>query len=107
MQSGLDVAKVKSLVKARRVIWKRHALERLLERGLTRTMIFDVLMTSELVEDYSADRPSPCGLLLGWQGKRPLHVVVVIEGEDTLAIITAYEPSLEHFEADFRTRRKP
>jgi len=106
MQSRLDVAKVKSLVKAQHVIWKRHALEKLLERGLTRSVIFDALMKGELIEDYSADRPIPTGLIMGWQGNRPIHIVIALESENTLAIITAYEPSMEHFEADFRTRRK-
>ncbi len=107
MQSSLDLAKVQSLVKKRHVIWRRHALERLLERGLTRSKIFDALTTGELIEDYSADRHIPSGLVLGWQGNCPIHVVVAREDDDSLAIITAYEPTLEHFETDFRTRRKP
>jgi len=107
MQSELDIKKMQLLVQERRVIWRRHALERLLERGLTRSMVFDTLMTGELIEDYSTDRSVPSGLILGWQASRPLHVVIALEEDGTLAIITAYEPTPEHFESDFRTRRKP
>lgn len=105
MPSTLDITKVRTLVRQRRVIWKRHALERMLERGLTRAMVFEAITSGELIKDYSADRPAPGGLFLAWQGMCPIHVVVAVD-DDTLAIITAYEPTLEHFESDFRTRRK-
>jgi len=107
MPNSLNLAKAHALVKKRQVIWRRHALERLLERGLTRSIILDAILTGEIIEDYSADRPVPSGLVLGWQSNRPIHVVIAIENDNKLAIITAYEPTPEHFESDFRTRRKP
>jgi len=67
--SGLDITKIQALIRQRRVIWKRHALERIMERGLTRSIVFEALLNSELIEDYSADRPFPSGLFLGSQGK--------------------------------------
>jgi hypothetical protein len=106
MPNSLDLSKVRVLVRKRQVIWRRHALERLLERSLTRSMIFNALLAGDLIEDYSADRPIPSGLVLGWQRNHPIHVVIAIEDDETLAIITAYEPTLEYFESDFRTRRK-
>jgi hypothetical protein len=43
----------------------------------------------------------------GWHGAKPLHVVAALEETSPrVYIITAYEPDLEHFENDFRTRRK-
>jgi hypothetical protein len=60
-----------------------------------------------VVEDYSSDRPTPTALFLGWDKKRPIHVVLSIEPNGEIAIITAYEPSLDVFESDYRTRRKP
>lgn len=40
-------------------------------------------------------------------GGKPLHVVVALnELAPRLFIITAYEPDLDHFEPDFRTRRR-
>lgn len=59
----------------------------------------------EVIEDYSADRPFQTGLLFGWDGTRPIHVVATVE-EDVVGIITVYEPTNEYFETDFRTRRK-
>jgi hypothetical protein len=39
--------------------------------------------------------------------QRPLHVVAAINKENIFAfIITVYEPSLEIFEQDFKTKKK-
>ncbi len=86
---------------------RRHVLERMLERGLSRDVVLDIASNSEVIEDYSADRPTPTALLLGWDKKRPIHVALSIEADGEVAIITAYEPSLDVFESDYRTRRKP
>ena len=38
---------------------------------------------------------------------RPVHVVASYDAAERFAyVITVYEPDLEHFEADFRTRKK-
>ena len=79
----------------------------MLERGLSRSAVLEVASNGEIIEDYSADRPTPTALLLGWDKKRPVHVVLSLEPDGEVAIITAYEPSLEVFESDYRTRRKP
>ena len=53
------------------------------------------------------DKPWPSALFLGWIGDQPLHVVAAYSKHaQKVAIITVYEPSLEYFEEDFRTRRK-
>jgi hypothetical protein len=79
----------------------------MVERGLSRRVVLDVAASSEIIEDYSGDRPTPTALLFGWDEKRPIHVVLSIEPYEEVAIITAYEPSLDVFEADSRTWRKP
>jgi len=102
-----DTSKVRQFINQRKIIWRRHALERMLERELSRSVVLDVASNGEVIEDYSTDRPTPTALLLGWDKKRPIHVVLSIEPDGEVAIITAYEPSLEVFESDYRTRRKP
>jgi hypothetical protein len=79
----------------------------MLERRLSRNTVLDIASNGEVIEDYSADRPTPTALLLGWDKKRPIHVVLSIEPDEEVAIITAYEPTLDVFESDYRTRRKP
>jgi len=46
--------------------------------------------------------------MLGFRGKRPLHVVFAFDKEnEKVFIITAYEPDKIHFESNFKTRRQP
>ncbi len=40
-------------------------------------------------------------------GQQPLHVVAAVDVEAGIGyVITAYRPDLEHFEADYKTRRR-
>jgi len=103
----VDVAKLKAALDANSVEWERHVLERLLLRRISREVIIQVLRSGECIEDYPDDYPFPSALFLGWHEKKPLHVVVALnEAVAKAFVITAYEPDLEHFEPDFRTRRK-
>ena len=86
--------------------WQRHALERMMERAIRRSDALEVLLSGELIEDYPDDQPFPSGLFLGWRHARPLHVLAAFDGaREQVFVITAYEPDLAHFEADFKTRR--
>lgn len=106
MSDTYDARKVQKSIRQRDILWRRHALERMLERGLSRKVVLDIAANGEIIEDYSADRPVPTVLLFGWDGKRPVHVVLALESDGQVAIITAYEPTLDVFEPDYRTRRK-
>ena len=87
--------------------WQKHALERMLEREISRDMVKQALLTGEIIEDYSDQKPYPGALFLGWVHGKPLHVVIAFdEFSGFCFIITTYEPDLEHFEEDYRTRRR-
>jgi hypothetical protein len=100
-----DANKIRQAIRQRKVIWRRHTFERMMERGLSLSVVLDVAVNGEVIEDYSAERPTPTVLLLGWDKKRPIHVVLSMEPNDEIAIVTVYEPSLDVFESDYRTRR--
>ena len=107
MATSLDLDLVRGAIRARRLEWQRHVLERLVERGIRRSEVLQVILGGELIEGYPDAKPFPSALFLGWSGERPLHAVVAYDSSnDQVYIITAYEPDLEHFEPDFRTRRK-
>jgi Domain of unknown function (DUF4258) len=107
MGESLDIDQLRAAARQERLEWQRHALERMVERGITRAEVREVLLGGERIEDYPGDRPLPSGLFLSWARGRPLHVVDAFDmANRTVAIITTYEPTLEYFEADFRTRRK-
>lgn len=87
--------------------WQRHSLERMFERGITRDHVKQTLLSGEVIEDNQDDTPYPSALFLGWPEGRPLHAVVALEAQiPHCFVITAYRPDLEHFEPDFKTRRR-
>lgn len=103
----MNKTKLTKVISSRQFEWRKHVLQRLAQRNILRKAVLDVILTGELIEDYPEDKPYPGALFLGWIEEKPLHVVVSLdEGNEWAYIITAYEPDLEHFEPDFRTRRK-
>lgn len=75
--------------------------ERLISLGEAKA----VINTGELIEDYPEDSRGHSYLLLGWgEDHRPLHVVCSPK-EEYLAIITAYIPSVDEWNKDFRERK--
>ena len=100
------IDKLKNAVENGRIEWQKHALERMLQRGISRDMVKRVILSGELIESYPDDEPFPSGLFLGWADREPYHVVIAFDLETSYCfVITAYSPDLEHFEGDFKTRR--
>ena len=104
----LDVEQLRRAIDAGRFEWRRHVLQRLAERGLKQAAALEALRSGERIADYPDDTPFPSALFLGWAGERPIHVVAALDAQhDWAYVITAYEPDVDHFEPDFRTRRQP
>lgn len=104
----LDLETLRLAVRAGKIQWRKHVLQKLAERGLLQRAVLEVLQTGEIIRDYAEDRPFPSALFLGYPAGKPLHVVAACdEASETAFIITAYEPSLDIFEPDYRTRKKP
>ncbi len=77
----------------------------MIERQISVREVRDIVETGELIERYPADEP-PRYLVLGWSGKRPLHVVAEddpVSGETI--VVTAYEPDRKVWNAGFKARR--
>jgi hypothetical protein len=63
-------------------------------------------MDGEVIEVYPADRPYPSCLILNVETD-PVHVVAAADPDARIChAITAYRPDLEHFEPDWKTRKK-
>ncbi len=59
----------------------------------------------EVIEEYPDDEPFPAYLLLDFVRGQPIHIVFSYDQEtDTGYVVTAYIPTLERWENDFRTR---
>ncbi len=70
-----------------RLVFRVHAVERMFGRGISEEDVRHALANGEEIESYPEDAPYPSRLVT--------------------FVITVYEPSLEHREPDFRTRRSP
>jgi Domain of unknown function (DUF4258) len=96
-----------SVVPKYRVIYQRHAVERMAQRGVSEEDVMHVLLTGETIQVYPDDTPFPSELILGWRTRRPLHIVVATDTTRRRKIVvTVYEPHPDQWEADFR-RKKP
>lgn len=99
-----EVEKIIKRVKQNEVVWRGHALQRMLERNISREDVKIVLQDGKIIEEYPDDFPFPSFLVMGYSKGRVLHVVCSIS-EDALWIITAYKPDPDIWESDFQARR--
>jgi len=69
--------------------------------------IEEAIYEGAIIEPYPDDPRGASCLILGFtSGDRPLHVICGKLEEDEILIITAYEPDLKGWEADWKTRKK-
>lgn len=77
------------------------------ERGVSVRSVAQAVQSGETIEDYTSEMPEPSRLILGFQGKRPLHVVTSENQKaDEVTIVTVYIPDPDKWNKDF-TRRRP
>ena len=88
-------------------IFRVHALKRMFERRVSVDEVQAVLRNGELIADYPDDTPYPSRLVLGWVGRRPLHVVAAYNAVDDETIVaTVYEPDPAAWNPDFRRKAR-
>ena len=103
--STVTLNDIRNAVNAGRVLWKKHALERMLERGISRSQVKSAILHGAIIENYPDDHPIH-SLLLAVNQPEALHVVLAYDtASEQCHIITAYRPDLTHFELDLITRR--
>ena len=103
----MDIDLMRKLVTEGQINWQAHSLARMLERGISRDEVKKVILSGEIIEEYPNDYPFPSCLMF-YTDIKSLHVVLSIDETHHAAyIITAYQPDLNHFEADLKTRLKP
>ncbi len=89
-----------------KIIFRVHAVQRMFERNISVKKVSQALQSGEVIEDYSAEMPDPSRLILGFQGKRPFHMVTSENLEENIiTIITVYHPDPNNWKKDFRTRQ--
>jgi len=88
------------------LFFRIHAVQRMFERNISVKKVSQALQSGETIEDYSAEMPEPSRLILGFQGKRPFHVVSSENPEtNQTTVITVYLPDPNKWNKDFKSRK--
>ncbi len=102
----MDKKKIIQALDAGHIEWRKHALERMLERNISRAEVKIALKEGEIIEHYKTDTPFESALFF-YADLQAIHVVASLdETTQAIYVITAYRPSLAHFKEDLKTRRK-
>ena len=92
----------------RTLVFSGHAVKQMFQRRISRDAVKAVVAGGEAIAEYPDDRPYPSYLMLGIVNQRPIHVVVAQDAEtQTAYVVTAYEPDLNLWQPDFKTRKRP
>ncbi|MBI4792324.1 MAG: DUF4258 domain-containing protein [Deltaproteobacteria bacterium] len=92
----------------RKILYLPHAIRQMSrpDRMISPMDVRDVIENGEIIEVYPADqRGHSCLMFRQKVTGYPIHVVCAPK-EDYLAIITAYIPSLDEWDADFKKRKR-
>ena len=101
----LDIEDIRSLCKDDTIKATQHFTDRLFKHGIEYDNVIHAIMNGEIIEQYPEDYPYPSGLILGYDVKaKPLHVVAGVSN-DAVYLITAYYPSVDKWETDYKTRK--
>ena len=89
-------------------MWTYHVNMRMRERFIPREHIVESTENYEIIEEYPKDKYFPGYLIYSRYQNRIFHVMLAVDYDgDNVRIVTAYIPSLDEWEKDLKTRRKP
>ena len=102
----MQLSVFKAFTKNSNLEWQRHALQRIIERGILRIEVKNAILNGDIIEEYNNDYPFPSVLIAYINSVKSLHVVLSYdETNDKYYIITVYIPSEIYFEKDLITRK--
>ncbi len=102
----IDINQLRKLNAPEKIAITAHAQQRLEERKISLSDVIKAIAEGEIINQYEDDKPLPSCLILGMAiNNRYLHVVVSSD-EEYIYLITAYYPTLDQWEDDYKTRRR-
>lgn len=102
----IDIDELRKINQLENIILTEHARIRLIERNIKIKDVLKCIETGEIIKQYEDDKPFPSCLILGMSiNNKYLHVVVSMN-DNYIHLITAYFPSLDQWEPDFKTRKE-
>ena len=102
----LVIEELQKICTPENIIITMHAAKRLEQRGIFLKEVINCIMTGEIIEQYPDDYPYPSCLILGLSLDDKFLHVVIGHHETELFLITAYFPSSDKWEDDFKTRKE-
>jgi hypothetical protein len=100
----MDIQSIQQKIGRGEYHWRRHAIQRSIERGIAEEEVVDAVLSGEIIEEYPTDKYGPSCLILGrTKAGRALHVQCSLP--PTVWVITLYEPDPEEW-IDVRTRKR-
>jgi uncharacterized protein DUF4258 len=93
-------------VQYRDLVYRIHARQSMFTRSISDECVEHIVHHGEVIEDYPHAFPFPAKLLLGWCNGRSIHIVAAEDsGKQFVIVITTYEPAMNKWEPDRKTRR--
>jgi len=99
-----DIESIQSMFESNSVKFTQHFKARIKERGIRFSDVEQALQTGEIIEQSLDAKPLPSILIFGYNNSIPIHVVVSVD-DDFIFLVTAYYPSAEIWEPDYKTRK--
>lgn len=106
MDKGEFYEKLKRAFTKEKYFVRFHAHLRMRERGISEEEVLEVILTGEVIEYYHDAKPYPACLIFKSVKGKPIHVVCALSLEEIGFLVTAYIPSLDEWESDYRRRKK-
>ena len=98
---------IRFCIKNRRILWTYHVNIRLKERFIPREAVLNSVDTYEIIEEYPEDKYLPSYLIYAEYKGEIIHIQIAADFENNnVRIVTAYRPTLNIWEQDFKSRRK-
>ena len=102
----LNLDDVRKLCENGSVAWSVHALERLQERGISKSDVMNAIYRGKIIEQYPDAFPYPACLILGVSVNEQIVHVVCGSNGSIVKIITAYFPDDEKFDESGEKRKE-
>jgi hypothetical protein len=98
---------IRECIERRRIRWTYHVNMRLKGRFIPREAILASTESYEIIEEYPEDKYLPSYLVYAEHDGEVFHVQIATDvAGDSVVIVTAYRPTPDTWESDFKTRRR-
>jgi hypothetical protein len=98
---------IRRCIREGKIFWTYHVNMRMEGRFIPRQIILDSVVHYEIIKEYPTDKYLPSYLVFSRYKDRVFHALFAVDIErDNVRVVTAYYPSLDEWEADFKTRRE-